>query len=367
MAANQTFVAAQSRTTSRGLRTQIPVMTSWRRSCKRDNMRTASSASAGLPSIRPSITTVVSAPSTTSPGPATIAIAFSSATRTTYSSGDSQFRTVSSTSATLTVNGIPALRRSSLRRGDREASTNIHPCYNVQASSHGTCQQASREHQDSPRNVLRRRTGPCCVEAGRREKNRRSHARGEARAHQSDRRGGGRRLAHAALRAARPDHLQSGEAYRPGSCGGSRISCSATTPGAEARSIGGGRRDRRRGGAHCRSGPAARLSIPAREGNGVKITEQQVRYVADLANLKLTEAEVRKFQADLDEILGHVDKLNEIDTSSVEPMAQVLYEAGETATLREDREVPPLDNTAAVANAPAAGGGYFKVPLVIER
>jgi len=99
----------------------------------------------------------------------------------------------------------------------------------------------------------------------------------------------------------------------------------------------------------------------------VKITEQQVRYVADLANLKLTEAEVRKFQADLDEILGHVDKLNEIDTSSVEPMAQVLYEAGETATLREDREVPPLDNTAAVANAPAAGGGYFKVPLVIER
>ena len=99
----------------------------------------------------------------------------------------------------------------------------------------------------------------------------------------------------------------------------------------------------------------------------MKITEQQVRYVADLANLKLTEAEVRKFQADLDEILGHVDKLNEIDTSNVEPMAQVLYDAGETATLRADRERPPLDNATAVANAPAAGAGYFKVPLVIER
>jgi aspartyl-tRNA(Asn)/glutamyl-tRNA(Gln) amidotransferase subunit C len=99
----------------------------------------------------------------------------------------------------------------------------------------------------------------------------------------------------------------------------------------------------------------------------VRITEQQVRYVADLANLKLTEAEVKKFQADLDEILGHVDKLNEIDTSNVEPMAQVLYNAGETATLRADREIPPLDNAAAVENAPAAGGGYFKVPLVIER
>jgi aspartyl-tRNA(Asn)/glutamyl-tRNA(Gln) amidotransferase subunit C len=99
----------------------------------------------------------------------------------------------------------------------------------------------------------------------------------------------------------------------------------------------------------------------------VKITEEKVRYVAGLANLKLTEAEVHKFRADLDEILGHVDKLNEIDTSAVEPMAQVLYAAEETATLRVDREVTPLDNAAAVANAPAAGAGYFKVPLVIER
>jgi len=99
----------------------------------------------------------------------------------------------------------------------------------------------------------------------------------------------------------------------------------------------------------------------------VKITEEEVRYVADLANLKLTEAEVRKFQTDLDEILAHVDKLNEADTSSVEPMAQVLYEADETATLRADTEVAPLGNAAAVANAPAAGAGYFKVPLVIER
>jgi aspartyl-tRNA(Asn)/glutamyl-tRNA(Gln) amidotransferase subunit C len=99
----------------------------------------------------------------------------------------------------------------------------------------------------------------------------------------------------------------------------------------------------------------------------VKISETEVRYVADLANLKLTEAEVRKFQADLDEILAHVEKLNEIDTSNVEPMAQVLYETEPTATLRADREVPPLLNAEALANAPAAGAGYFKVPLVIER
>jgi aspartyl-tRNA(Asn)/glutamyl-tRNA(Gln) amidotransferase subunit C len=99
----------------------------------------------------------------------------------------------------------------------------------------------------------------------------------------------------------------------------------------------------------------------------VKITEQEVRYVADLANLSLSDEEVRKFQADLDEILTHVDKLNEVDTSNVAPMAQVLYEAEETATLREDRELPPIGNDAALANAPQPGAGYFKVPKVIER
>jgi len=99
----------------------------------------------------------------------------------------------------------------------------------------------------------------------------------------------------------------------------------------------------------------------------VKITEQEVRYVADLANLHLTDSEVQQFGADLDEILKHMDKLNEIDTTGVEPMAQVLYETEETATLRADVPVPPLGNSAALANAPQSGSGYFKVPKVIER
>ena len=99
----------------------------------------------------------------------------------------------------------------------------------------------------------------------------------------------------------------------------------------------------------------------------MKITEKEVRYVADLANLKLSETEVAKFTKDLDEILVHMDKLAEIDTDSVAPMAQVLYEADETATLRPDEERPPLGPETALANAPQAGGGYFKVPRVIER
>ena len=99
----------------------------------------------------------------------------------------------------------------------------------------------------------------------------------------------------------------------------------------------------------------------------MKLTVEQVRYVAGLANLTLTDAEVERMQADLGSILGYMEKLNELDTRDVAPMAQVLYAADETATLRPDREWEPLGNQAALANAPLAGAGYFKVPKVIDR
>ena len=99
----------------------------------------------------------------------------------------------------------------------------------------------------------------------------------------------------------------------------------------------------------------------------MKITEKEVRYVAGLANLTLADEEIVKLQADLDGILQHMDRLNEVETSGVEPMAQVLFAAGETATLRADTPAAPLDNQTALANAPQPGAGYFKVPKVIER
>lgn len=99
----------------------------------------------------------------------------------------------------------------------------------------------------------------------------------------------------------------------------------------------------------------------------MKITLKEVRYVADLANLQLTDAEVDRLAKDLDEILTHIDALNELNTSDVDPMAQVLYASGETATLREDTERACLGNEAALANAPLAGNGFYKVPKVIER
>jgi aspartyl-tRNA(Asn)/glutamyl-tRNA(Gln) amidotransferase subunit C len=99
----------------------------------------------------------------------------------------------------------------------------------------------------------------------------------------------------------------------------------------------------------------------------MRLSEEEVRYVADLANLNLREDELRKMTAELGEVLTHIEKLNELDTAGVEPMAQVLYDAGETATLREDCDSPGLGSDAALANAPLASGGFFKVPKVIER
>ncbi len=83
--------------------------------------------------------------------------------------------------------------------------------------------------------------------------------------------------------------------------------------------------------------------------------------------MTLADAEVPKLVANLDEILAHMDRLSEIDTTGVEPMSQVLYEADDLASLREDSPRTTLGAEAALANAPMAGPGYFKVPLVIER
>ncbi len=99
----------------------------------------------------------------------------------------------------------------------------------------------------------------------------------------------------------------------------------------------------------------------------MKISEEEVRYVADLANLRLSEEEIPRLRTELDAILVHMGNLAAVDTAGVEPMAQVLYEAEETATLREDVVRAPLGSELALANAPSAAQGFFKVPLVLER
>lgn len=99
----------------------------------------------------------------------------------------------------------------------------------------------------------------------------------------------------------------------------------------------------------------------------MKISEKDVRYVAALANLELSDAEVGGLVADMDSILTYVEKLNELDTSGIEPMAQVLYDAPEGIALRADGERPSFPQEKALSNAPESGAGHFKVLKVIER
>jgi len=99
----------------------------------------------------------------------------------------------------------------------------------------------------------------------------------------------------------------------------------------------------------------------------MNITEQDIRRVAELANLALTEEETKRMAHDISDIMVHIDKLNELDVTNVEPMTQVLYDAGETATLREDVERPSLSNADAVANAAVSAARCYQVPRVDER
>ena len=97
------------------------------------------------------------------------------------------------------------------------------------------------------------------------------------------------------------------------------------------------------------------------------LSGDEVRWVAHLARLELTEEELATMTPQLAAIVAYVDLLGQVDTEGVEPMSQVIYETEETATLRPDVERAPLGNDLALANAPAPGNGYFKVPKVIER
>jgi aspartyl-tRNA(Asn)/glutamyl-tRNA(Gln) amidotransferase subunit C len=99
----------------------------------------------------------------------------------------------------------------------------------------------------------------------------------------------------------------------------------------------------------------------------MRLTEKDVRYVAALANLNLSDEETGRMLHDLDGILAQMDALAGIDTEGVAPMSQVLFGADDVATLRADVERPTLENEVALQNAAISGEGYFKVPRVIER
>jgi aspartyl-tRNA(Asn)/glutamyl-tRNA(Gln) amidotransferase subunit C len=100
----------------------------------------------------------------------------------------------------------------------------------------------------------------------------------------------------------------------------------------------------------------------------VKITREDVLRVAELAYLDLSEDELEKYRRQIDEILDYIGKLNELDTSGVEPMAQVLADdQAADATMREDLVVPSAVAEDVLRQAPDPEPPYFRVPKVIER
>ena len=94
-----------------------------------------------------------------------------------------------------------------------------------------------------------------------------------------------------------------------------------------------------------------------------KIDEAQVRRVAMLSRLELSDAEVTQFSGQLSAIVEYIEKLNELDTDNVEPLAHCLAVHN---VLREDVPKPSLSNDSALANAPEREDEYFKVPKILD-
>jgi aspartyl-tRNA(Asn)/glutamyl-tRNA(Gln) amidotransferase subunit C len=96
---------------------------------------------------------------------------------------------------------------------------------------------------------------------------------------------------------------------------------------------------------------------------GQKIDETLVRKVAKLSRLQLSDAEVQEFAGQLEAILSYVDKMGELNTDEVEPLAHCLPLCN---CLREDGVTDSIGAEAALANAPQRDGEFFKVPKILD-
>jgi len=95
----------------------------------------------------------------------------------------------------------------------------------------------------------------------------------------------------------------------------------------------------------------------------LKISSEEVEYVANLARLEVTDKEKEKFTAQLNDILLYIDKLNELDTKGVEPMSHAI---AITNAFREDKILDSIGTENSLANAPDTRGEFFRVPKVID-
>ena len=93
------------------------------------------------------------------------------------------------------------------------------------------------------------------------------------------------------------------------------------------------------------------------------IQRKDVEHVARLARLALTDAEIERMREQLNGILTYIEKLNELDTSDVEPTSHAVPLVN---VMRDDEAGPCLPREEALANAPDRAGAFFRVPRIIE-
>jgi len=94
----------------------------------------------------------------------------------------------------------------------------------------------------------------------------------------------------------------------------------------------------------------------------MKITKEEVLYVAHLARLDLDEKSIEKLAGQIDEILGYIEKLNQVDTQNIKPTSHAIFL---TNAFRDDKEKEHIERDLALANAPEREDGSFIVPKVV--
>jgi len=95
----------------------------------------------------------------------------------------------------------------------------------------------------------------------------------------------------------------------------------------------------------------------------MKISLKEVSHIAHLARLELTEEELERFSIQLSKILSYMDKLNELDTSNIEPTSHVIPIKN---VFRDDEVFPSLSSEEALRNSPERTENFFRVPRIIE-
>lgn len=93
------------------------------------------------------------------------------------------------------------------------------------------------------------------------------------------------------------------------------------------------------------------------------LDREDVEHIAELARLSLSSEEISRYQDQLSAILEHFQRLQELDTEEIAPLASVLPLH---SVMREDEVRPPLDREELLRNAPDAENGCFRVPAVLE-